>query len=427
MNYTSMSKQELLNEKQVLCELYNNILSEKLSLDMSRGKPEKRQLDISEKILTVLSENKDCFSENGTDCRNYGILDGIDEAKKLFADILDVSSENVFVGGNSSLNMMFDTLMRFMVFGVSKEAKPWSENKKNIFLCPVPGYDRHFAVCETLGIEMVNVPMTKEGPDMDIVEELVKNPDVRGIWCVPKYSNPEGVTYSDETVKRMAALKPASSDFRIMWDNAYCVHHLYDEETPLLNIIDECEKAGNPDMVYVYTSTSKISFPGAGVAVMASSKANIDYTKSIMNFQTIGYDKLNMLRHVKYFGDAKGVKEYMKKHADILRPKFEMVVETLEKELSDKGIASWIKPQGGYFVSLNVLEGTAKRTVSLCKDAGVVLTGAGATFPYGKDPEDRNIRIAPSFPTVEDLKSAMRVLCVCTRLSAVEKLLESAK
>ncbi len=427
MNYTSMSKQELLNEKQALCELYNNILSEKLSLDMSRGKPEKRQLDISEKILTSLSENKDCFSENGTDCRNYGILDGIDEAKKLFADILDVSSENVFVGGNSSLNMMFDTLMRFMVFGVSKEAKPWSGNEKNIFLCPVPGYDRHFAVCETLGIEMVNVPMTKEGPDMDIVEELVKNPDVRGIWCVPKYSNPEGITYSDETVKRMAALKPASSDFRIMWDNAYCVHHLYDEETPLLNIIDECEKAGNPDMVYVYTSTSKISFPGAGVAVMASSKANIDYTKSIVNFQTIGYDKLNMLRHVKYFRNAKGVKEYMKKHADILRPKFEMVVETLEKELSDKGIASWIKPLGGYFVSLNVLEGTAKRTVSLCKDAGVVLTGAGATFPYGKDPEDKNIRIAPSFPTVEDLKSAMRVLCVCTRLSAVEKLLESAE
>lgn len=427
MNYTSMSKEELLNEKRALCELYNNILSEKLSLDMSRGKPEKRQLDISEKILTVLSENKDCFSENGTDCRNYGILDGIDEAKKLFADILDVSSENVFVGGNSSLNMMFDTLMRFMVFGVSKESKPWSGNEKNIFLCPVPGYDRHFAVCETLGIEMVNVPMTNEGPDMDIVEELVKNPDVRGIWCVPKYSNPEGVTYSDETVKRMAALKPASSDFRIMWDNAYCVHHLYDDETPLLNIIDECEKAGNPDMVYVYTSTSKISFPGAGVAVMASSKANIDYTKSIVNFQTIGYDKLNMLRHVKYFGNAQGVKEYMKKHADILRPKFEMVVETLEKELSDKGIASWIKPLGGYFVSLNVLEGTAKRTVSLCKDAGVVLTGAGATFPYGKDPEDKNIRIAPSFPTVEDLKSAMRVLCVCTRLSAVEKLLESAE
>ena len=427
MNYTSMSKEELLNEKRALCELYNNILSEKLSLDMSRGKPEKRQLDISEKILTVLSENKDCFSENGTDCRNYGILDGIDEAKKLFADILDVSSENVFVGGNSSLNMMFDTLMRFMVFGVSKESKPWSGNEKNIFLCPVPGYDRHFAVCETLGIEMVNVPMTNEGPDMDIVEELVKNPDVRGIWCVPKSSNPEGVTYSDETVKRMAALKPASSDFRIMWDNAYCVHHLYDDETPLLNIIDECEKAGNPDMVYVYTSTSKISFPGAGVAVMASSKANIDYTKSIVNFQTIGYDKLNMLRHVKYFGNAQGVKEYMKKHADILRPKFEMVVETLEKELSDKGIASWIKPLGGYFVSLNVLEGTAKRTVSLCKDAGVVLTGAGATFPYGKDPEDKNIRIAPSFPTVEDLKSAMRVLCVCTRLSAVEKLLESAE
>jgi DNA-binding transcriptional MocR family regulator len=422
-----MSKEELLKEKEVLSEIYNNILSEKLSLDMSRGKPEKRQLDLSEKLLNVLSENKDCFAENGTDCRNYGILDGIEEAKKLFADILCVSPEKVIVGGNSSLNMMFDTLMRFMVFGVSKGAKPWSKNEKNIFLCPVPGYDRHFAVCETLGIEMVNVPMTSEGPDMDIVEELVKNPDVKGMWCVPKYSTPEGVTYSDETVKRIAALRPASGDFRIMWDNAYCIHDLYDEGNVLLNIIDECEKAGNPDMVYVFTSTSKVSFPGAGVAVLASSEANVAFTKSIVNFQTIGHDKLNMLRHVKYFGNADGMKAYMKKHADILRPKFEMVVETLEKELQDKGIAKWIKPLGGYFVSLDVLEGTAMRTVALCKDAGVVLTGAGATFPYGKDPKDTNIRIAHSFPAVEDLKDAMRVLCVCARLSAVEKLLETAK
>ena len=424
MNYLSLSREELLKEKEALTECYNSILSEKLSLDMSRGKPEKRQLDLSEGLLNALSNNADCFSENGTDCRNYGIVDGINEAKKLFADILGVATENVIVGGNSSLNMMFDTLMRFMVFGVAKGEKPWAHNEKNIFLCPVPGYDRHFAVCETLGIEMVNVPMTENGPDMDIVEELVKNPDVRGIWCVPKYSNPEGVTYSDETVKRMAALRPASKDFRIMWDNAYCIHDLYDEGSKLLNIIDECEKANNPDMVYVYTSTSKVSYPGAGVAAMASSKKNIDFTKSIVTFQTIGHDKLNMLRHVKYFKDADGVKAYMKKHAEILRPKFEMVVETLDKELSDKGIASWIKPLGGYFVSLDVMPGTAKRTVSLCKDAGVVLTGAGATYPYGKDPEDKNIRIAPSFPPVEDLKDAMRVLCVCTRLAAVEKLLE---
>lgn len=424
MNYLSLSREELLKEKEALTECYNSILSEKLSLDMSRGKPEKRQLDLSEGLLNALSNNADCFSENGTDCRNYGIVDGINEAKKLFADILGVATENVIVGGNSSLNMMFDTLMRFMVFGVAKGEKPWAHNEKNIFLCPVPGYDRHFAVCETLGIEMVNVPMTENGPDMDIVEELVKNPDVRGIWCVPKYSNPEGVTYSDETVKRMAALRPASKDFRIMWDNAYCIHDLYDEGSKLLNIIDECEKANNPDMVYVYTSTSKVSYPGAGVAAMASSKKNIDFTKSIVTFQTIGHDKLNMLRHVKYFKDADGVKAYMKKHAEILRPKFEMVVETLDKELSDKCIASWIKPLGGYFVSLDVMPGTAKRTVSLCKDAGVVLTGAGATYPYGKDPEDKNIRIAPSFPPVEDLKDAMRVLCVCTRLAAVEKLLE---
>lgn len=423
MNYCQMSKDDLAALQKELCCSYDKILEKKLSLDMSRGKPEKQQLEITEDLLKSVSSNADCYTEDGTDCRNYGIVDGIPEAKKLFADLLEVGTENVIVGGNSSLNLMYDQMVRCMLYGVSKDSAPWCRNGKNIFLCPVPGYDRHFCICETLGIEMINVPMTVNGPDMDAVEELVKNPDVRGIWCVPKYSNPDGCVYSDETVRRLASLAPASSDFRIFWDNAYCIHDLYDESQPLLNIIDECAKAGNPDMVYEFTSTSKVSYPGAGVSVIASSKANIDYIRSIMQFQTIGHDKLNMLRHVKFFKDADGMRAYMKKHADILRPKFEAVLEMLEKELSSCGIATWSKPRGGYFISLDVLSGCAKRTVELCSGAGVKLTGAGATFPYGVDPEDKNIRIAPSFPPVSDLLSAMEVLCVCVKLAAVEKLL----
>ena len=424
MNYFEMTKDALLSEKSRLVNDYNKILEKKLSLDMSRGKPEKQQLDITEGILSVLSDNADCFAQDGTDCRNYGIVDGIPEAKKLFADLLEVGTENVIVGGNSSLNLMYDQMVRCLIYGVSKDATPWSRNEKNIFLCPVPGYDRHFCICETLGIEMINIPMTCEGPDMDVVEEYIKNPDVRGIWCVPKYSNPDGVVYSDTVVKRLASMKPAADDFRIFWDNAYCIHDLYDETVPLLNIIEECAKAGNPDRVYEFTSTSKVTYPGAGVSVIASSKANIDYIRSIMQFQTIGHDKLNMLRHVKFFGNAQGMKNYMKKHAEILRPKFEAVVEILSKELSDCGIAKWSNPRGGYFVSLDLMDGCAKKTVDLCAKAGVKLTGAGATFPYGVDPCDRNIRIAPSFPPVADLLSAMEVLCVCAKLACVEKLLE---
>ena len=423
MNYLQMTEKQLIDEKASLEACYKAILEKKLSLDMSRGKPESRQLDITEKMLTVVSGNDDCFSENNTDCRNYGIVDGIPEAKKLFADILEVGTENVIVGGNSSLNLMYDQVVRCMLYGVSKADTPWSKNEKNIFLCPVPGYDRHFCICETLGIEMINVPMTKDGPDMDIVEEYVKDPNVKGIWCVPKYSNPDGCVYSDETVKRFAFMKTAASDFRIFWDNAYCIHDLYDESQPLLNIIAECEKAGNPDRAYVFTSTSKVTYPGAGVSVVASSKANIDYIRSIMQFQTIGHDKLNMLRHVKFFGNADGMRAYMKKHADILRPKFEAVLEMLDKELSSCGIAEWSKPKGGYFISLDVLSGCARRTAQLCAEAGVKLTGAGATFPYGKDPEDKNIRIAPSFPAVNELCAAMEVLCICAKLAAVEKLL----
>ena len=423
MNYFDMTKDALVAEQNKLVDCYNKILEKKLSLDMSRGKPEKQQLEITQDMLSVISTNSDCYAQDGTDCRNYGIVDGIPEAKKLFADLLEVGTENIIVGGNSSLNLMYDQMVRCLIYGVSKDAAPWSKNQKNIFLCPVPGYDRHFCICETLGIEMINVPMTEEGPDMDVVEEYIKNPDVRGIWCVPKYSNPDGVVYSDKVVKRLAAMKPAASDFRIFWDNAYCIHDLYDETTPLLNIIDECAKAGNPDMVYEFTSTSKVTYPGAGVAVVASSKNNIDYIRSIMQFQTIGHDKINMLRHVKFFGNAQGMKDYMKKHADILRPKFEAVLDILAKELSNCGIAKWSNPRGGYFVSLDVMDGCAKKTVELCAKAGVKLTGAGATFPYGVDPCDKNIRIAPSFPSVSELLSAMEVLCVCVKLACVDKLL----
>ncbi len=424
MHYLSATKEQLENEQALLCGLYEEIKSRNYSLDMSRGKPGADQLDISKGLLTVLSDNSDCYAQNGVDCRNYGLVDGIPEAKKLFADILEVKSENVIVGGNSSLNLMYDSVVRGLLYGVSKEHEPWIKQGKVKFLCPCPGYDRHFGICESLGIEMIPVDMTSTGPDMDRVEQLVSSdPLIKGIWCVPKYSNPEGVTYSDETVRRFAALKPAAKDFRIFWDNAYIVHDLYDESDSLLNIIEECEKAGNPDMVYVFTSTSKVSFPGAGVAAIASSVANINYIKGIMSIQTIGHDKLNMLRHVKYFGDAQGVRDYMKKHAEIMRPKFNIVLEALDRELSETGIAQWLSPRGGYFISLNVLDGCAKRVIELCKEAGIVLTGAGAAFPYHNDPNDRNIRVAPSYPNCEELKAAVDVLCVCVRLAAVEKLL----
>lgn len=424
MCYPQMSESELLKQKSSLQKEYDGILSQGLSLDMSRGKPEKAQLELSEKMLTTISKNEDCYAGNGTDCRNYGLVDGIEDAKKLFGDILEVRPENIIVGGNSSLNLMYDALVRCLLYGVNGGNGPWVKNRVNKFLCPVPGYDRHFGICESLGIEMINIPMTPQGPDMALVEEAVKDPDVRGIWCVPKYSNPDGITYSDDTVRRFAALTPASKDFRIFWDNAYCIHDLYDEGDTLLNILDECEKAGHPDLPYVFMSTSKITYPGSGVSVIASSVSNIEYIKSVMAYQTIGHDKMNMLRHVKYFGDADGMRRYMKQHAAILRPKFEAVLRILEEQLAGCGIAEWTKPRGGYFISLNTLPGCAKRTVELCAQAGVKLTGAGATFPYRKDPQDRNIRIAPSFPTVSELNTAMQVLCVCCKLAAAEKLLQ---
>ena len=419
-----MTRSALENELAELNEQYKSVVAKGLKLDMSRGKPGADQLCLSEGVLKTVTENADCISENGTDCRNYGILDGLPEAKRLFAELLGVSDENVIVGGASSLNMMYDEISRAMLFGVHGGYKPWIAQGKIKFLCPVPGYDRHFAICQLMGIEMINIPMTESGPDMDMVEKYVSEDEsIKGIWCVPKYSNPEGVVYSDETVRRFAALKPKAKDFRIFWDNAYAVHDLYDE-VHLANILALAKEYGNEDMPLIFTSTSKISFSGAGVGCMAASVNNVAKTKKSMTIQTIGHDKINQLRHVKYFKNADGIKAQMRKHADILRPKFEAVLSAFEKELAPRGIAEWKTPRGGYFISLNVLPGCAKRVYELAKAAGVTLTAAGAPFPYGIDPEDKNLRIAPSYPPVSELAQAVEVLCLCCRIAACELLLK---
>lgn len=423
--YKDLSKEELLELKKGLEARFEEIKAKGLSLDMSRGKPAADQLNLSMGMMDVLNSSEELTCANGVDCRNYGGLDGIDEAKQLLADMMEVPKDNVIIFGNSSLNVMYDTVARAMTHGVMGST-PWCKLDKVKFLCPVPGYDRHFAITEHFGIEMINIPMTSEGPDMDLVEELVNNdPAVKGIWCVPKYSNPQGYTYSEETVKRFAHLKPAAPDFRIYWDNAYSIHHLYDDNQDfLLEILDECAKAGNPDIVYKFTSTSKVSFPGSGIAAVAASKANLDDFRKYMTVQTIGHDKLNQLRHVRFFKDINGLHEHMKKHADILRPKFELVLATLDKELNGLGIGEWTKPHGGYFISFDSMEGCAKAIVAKAKEAGVVMTGAGATYPYGKDPKDSNIRIAPSYPSVEELGKAAEVFVLCVKLVSVEKLLE---
>lgn len=422
--YCSMSHQELLEEKALLEQEYEAFRARNLKLDMSRGKPGADQLDLSMGLIDCLSREESMKAEDGMDVRNYGGLDGIPELKQIFCEMLGVLPEELIIGGNSSLNLMYDAVAKAMLFGTEESCTPWSKLNEVKFLCPVPGYDRHFAITEQFGIEMINIPMTADGPDMNLVEKLVSEDEaVKGIWCVPMYSNPEGITYSDDTVRRFAALQPAAKDFRIFWDNAYCVHHLQEEHDTLLNLMEECKRCGSEDMVYLFASTSKITFPGAGIAVMASSAKNISFLKKQLFFQTIGYDKINQLRHARYFKNLAGIEAHMKKQAAIIKPKFDAVLDMLEREIAPREIGSWKKPTGGYFVSFDTMEGCAARTYQLCKEGGVTLTNVGATFPYGKDPKDSNIRIAPTFPPVEELKLAMELFCICVRLAAVEKLL----
>lgn len=420
-----MSKEELTALRRDLKAKYHEFQTRDLKLDMSRGKPSVDQLDLSMGMMDVLSSDDDLTCEDGTDCRNYGVLTGIDEAKELLADMMEVNPSTIIIYGNSSLNVMYDTVSRAMTHGIMGNT-PWCRQDKVKFLCPVPGYDRHFAITEYFGIEMINVPMTCEGPDMDMVERLVASDSaIKGIWCVPKYSNPQGYSYSDETVRRFARLEPAAPDFRIFWDNAYGVHHLYDhDQDHLIEILAECKRAGNPDLVYKFASTSKISFPGSGIAAIATSHNNLEDIKAQLKNQTIGHDKVNQLRHVRFFKDIHGMVEHMRKHADIIRPKFEAVEEILERELGGLGIGEWTKPKGGYFISFDSLEGCAKDIVARCKKAGVVMTGAGATYPYGKDPHDSNIRIAPTYPPLGDLIVATELFSLCVKLASAEKLLK---
>ncbi len=417
-----LTKEELQQRELTLRQQYAAYQAQGLQLDMSRGKPGVQQLDLTLDMLDCVNALDGYHAANGFDARNYGLLDGLPEVKALFAEILGLTPDQIIVGGNSSLNMMFDYISTAYSRGVCGNL-PWCQQGQVKFLCPVPGYDRHFAITEYFGIEMIPVKMTPYGPDMDKIEELVADPTVKGMWCVPMYSNPDGITYSDDTVRRLAAMKPAAPDFRIIWDNAYCLHHLEEEGDVLLNIYPELVKHGNEDMVIEFTSTSKISFPGSGVAALAASPKNVADVKKRMTIQTIGHDKLNMLRHIRFFKDLDGIKRQMKLHAAILRPRFRVVLDTLESKLANLGIAHWHQPRGGYFVSVNMMDGCAKRTVQLLKEAGVVMTAAGATYPYGNDPHDSNIRIAPSYPSVDDLSVAMEMFCLCAELACVEKLL----
>ena len=421
--YQEMTREELQAEQGRLAQSYAQLQAKGLKLNMARGKPGADQLELSLPLLDALNSRSDCHDASGLDCRNYGELLGIPEARQLFADYMGVAPEETIVVGSASLTFMYDCMARAMLLGVLGGEKPWGRYDKVKFLCPVPGYDRHFTICETLGIEMINIPLTEWGPDLDLVEKLVSEDEtVKGIWCVPKYTNPLGGSYSDEAVRRLAALKPKARDFRIFWDNAYASHYIY-EDTPVLNILEECKKAGNPDLVYIFGSTSKITFPGAGVAFFGASKANVDFTAKQLNAQSISWDKLNMLRHVRFFQNAEGIRAQLDRHAAILRPKFDEVLNALETELGGTGAGSWVRPKGGYFVTYIAMSGCAKRIVNLCKEAGVVLTDAGATHPYHKDPDDSYIRLAPSFPSPAELAQAMEVFCTAAKLAVVEKLL----
>ncbi len=421
--YEEYSREELEKELELIKARYEEFCLRDLNLNMARGIPSPKQMDLSAAMFKMVKADEDYHNETGIDCRNYGGLDGLPELKELFATMMNVEPSQVIVGGNSSLNMMFDTIAQFMTHGSYDGGTPWMLQKDNKFLCPVPGYDRHFKITEYFGIKMINIPMNEDGPDMDEVRKWVKDPTVKGMWCVPKYSNPSGIVYSDQVIDEIAQLKPASKDFRILWDNAYCVHHLTDEEVIIPNLLEECEKYGNEDMVIKFSSTSKITFPGAGVAAEAASARNVAFLKKRMSFQTIGPDKLNQLRHARFFRNIDDINAHMKKHAEILKPKFDTVISRFHKEFDGLGIAEWTEPKGGYFVSLNVLNGCAKKVVSLCKEAGVILTGAGAPYPYGLDPDDSNIRIAPSFPTLSELDAASELLAISVKYAALEKFL----
>ena len=426
MTLSEMNKEQLSAFQQETLARYNDFKAQGLCLNMSRGNPCKEQLELSVDMLDVFNDG-DFMSENGIDVRNYGLLDGIPEAKKLFSDMIGVGEDEVIIFGNSSLNAMYWAIQTAFNKGVLGST-PWSKLDKVKFLCPVPGYDRHFKVTEFFGVEMINIPMTATGPDMDMIEKLVSEDEtIKGIWCVPQYSNPDGICYSDETVKRFAALKPKAKDFRIFWDNAYCIHHLTENPKCILNILEEAKKVGNENIVYIFGSTSKVTFPGAGVAVMGASKENVEALKKYLGISIISYDKMNQLRHVKFFGTFENMTEHMKKHMHIIAPKFKLVLDVLKKEIAPLGIGEWTEPEGGYFVSFNAMDGCAKRIVKLCSEAGVTLTGAGATFPYGVDPRDRNIRIAPTYPSIEDLAKALEIFVTSVKLASAEKLLREAK
>ena len=418
--YPQMTAEERKAEYARLQKEFEALKAQGLSLNMARGKPGKAQLDLVSDIFELMQKPEDYVSD-GIDVRNYGEMSGIPAAKRLFADILGCKPEQVFVGGNASLQLMYDTISKAYTHGLLRSERPWCREEKVKWLCPAPGYDRHFKVTESFGFELITIPMTPTGPDMDLVEEAVKDPAVKGMWCVPKYSNPDGIVYSDETIARIAALKPAAPDFALMWDNAYCIHEFDGDFDPFRDILTLCREAGNPDMVYEFASTSKVTLPGAGFSVMATSEANQAYLQKLIGIQTISYDKVNSLRHVRYLKDKAHTLELMKKHAAILNPKFQCVLRHLDTEIAPLGIASWQRPKGGYFVSVNTKPGLAKRTLALCKEAGVVMTGAGATFPYGRDPQDSNIRIAPSLPPVEELEQAMEIFCTSLRLAALEQ------
>jgi aspartate/methionine/tyrosine aminotransferase len=420
VGFAKMDSKSLQEYREGLFKRYEDFKSKKLKYDMSRGKPCQEQLDLSMGMLDIT----DYKSYDGTDCRNYGGIDGIPEAKQLFAELLEVNVDEIIVGGNAALSMIYDTISRAMFFGVLGSDLPWGKLPKVKFLCPSPGYDRHFAICELFGIEMIVVDMKSDGPDMEAVEKLVAEDEtIKGIMCVPKYSNPDGITYSDDVVDRLASMKTKAKDFRIFWDNAYAVHHLTDRGDRLKNILETCKIAGNEDRVYIYTSTSKISFPGAGIAAMAASKANVSSIKKQLSVQTIGPDKMNQLRHVKFFKNMENLERHMKKHAEIIGPKFTAVLEILDRKLGGKDIAEWNKPNGGYFISLNTLDGCAKKVVAMAAEAGVVMTPAGATFPYGNDPRDRNIRIAPTLPSIDELRNAIEIFCICIQIASIDKYL----